>query len=269
MEPENVIKEFMDIYIAFNSIRTSFDAFCRKKDKAFVLKYLTNIDALERHSALYLKNAAKFMEATPFIIGEKTNKERLRDDTIYYRFSIPGGTANGLINFYYGVIKKEKRVKNVVNIDAKKMKELREKKNISLARLSKETGISIHTLHKYEMGLVKPEEKNARKISEILGDITKPVAPKRFEMITRVKLFIPSKEGINLPVAKVFLDYNVDIKTATKRSKVINKFIEYGLVYVKLGKKKSSNIPVVEETVADNVKLLNEKIKQILNNYIF
>jgi putative transcriptional regulator len=119
-----------------------------------------------------LKSFSRFLNGVPLIIAETYRGNELEEDVIYTRYSIPvvnRDTAEFLLegerNYFIYVNKGGIFIK----INGKKLKELRERKGLSRARLARELGVSVKAIAYYEEGASDISLELAPKLEEVLG----------------------------------------------------------------------------------------------------
>jgi putative transcriptional regulator len=113
------------------------------------------------------------LNSKPLLIGIKNRYQTLEDNTIYIREDLPFITFNTLKN----VLKEQKyphilarRGGGVIFLDGDLVKSLREQKSISRKDISEQLGVTKRTLSSYENETMRPSQKIADKILQILDD---------------------------------------------------------------------------------------------------
>ncbi|RLJ00463.1 MAG: hypothetical protein DRP03_00015 [Candidatus Aenigmatarchaeota archaeon] len=165
-----MLKGFLEAK-GFNTFTNNgcFDIIAKKGRDMFLLKVLLNIDSLTENEARNLKIIAKYMSATPIIIGKRTRKENLHDFAVYERFGIPSITNTTFKNYIAGIkpFIKATRGGLRVKVDSKKINKALSK--YSLHYLAQAAGISIKTARKCRDGNVISLEMACR-VEELLND---------------------------------------------------------------------------------------------------
>jgi putative transcriptional regulator len=161
----------------------SFDLAARKGNSFLLLKILSNIDGLNEQSALEVRRLAKYLFASPILVGEKTRDQYLERGAVYYRYGIPTlslstladcllDEALPLVYAAHGGL--------YVRIDGSKMRQLRLERSISLGALASELGVSRRTISKYEVEDMDTSVDVALKLEEIfMEELIQPVDPFR------------------------------------------------------------------------------------------
>lgn len=155
---------------SFEMRLAGFDIVARREETLLIIKVLTNIDTFSKPVARSLRQLALMLKATPLLIGEKNGFNPLEKNTVYDRFGIQTITMETLSNhlledmpiwayagpggFY-------------VNLDAQRLKELRQEKNISLGEFARFVRVSRRTVQMYEDGMSARVDIAAR-IEELL-----------------------------------------------------------------------------------------------------
>lgn len=147
-----------------------FDLLAKKDDLVFSVKVFTNIDNLNSKIIRDIKSLSLILKSKPILIGIKNRYQKLEDNTIYIREDLPFITLNtfkNLINNKYPHIL-ARRGRGVVFLDGSLMKIMREEHSITRKELSEQLGVTKRTICAYENESMRPSEKIAGKILEIL-----------------------------------------------------------------------------------------------------
>ena len=153
-----------------NKSKFCFDLLVKKDDIVFSLKIFPNIDNINPEIIQDLKSLSLILKSKPLLIGIRNRHQKLEDNTIYVREGLPFITLNTLeniLNEQYPYVL-SRRGRGVVFVDGVLMKVLREKHLISRKELSEILGVTKRTIFSYENESMRPSEKIAEKISEIL-----------------------------------------------------------------------------------------------------
>ncbi len=147
-----------------------FDLLVKKDDLVFSVKIFSNIDNLNPNIIRDIKSLSTILKSKPLLIGIRNRYQKLEDNTIYIREDLPFITLNTfeniLNNKYPHVL--ARRGGGVVFLDGNLMKTLREDHTITRKELSDKLGVTKRTLCAYENESMRPSEKIAKKILEIL-----------------------------------------------------------------------------------------------------
>ncbi|MDO8624782.1 MAG: helix-turn-helix domain-containing protein [Candidatus Diapherotrites archaeon] len=154
-------------FIEFNSC---FDIAAKKNHAAYVIKVLSNVDSLRADTAFELHKAATLFDALPLIIGEKTKATDLQPHTQYERFGIPVLSVEMFGSFLAGENPRfhSFKGKRTVQLDTKRLVDLRQQHQLSQQELAGRTGVSPQTIHRYENGAAA-DATDAQKIEAVLG----------------------------------------------------------------------------------------------------
>ena len=150
----------------------SFDLIARRENILLILKLLINIDALRNEVARELKILGKELDGTPLIIGKKSASGSMLDGVIYSRHGIP---TISLPTFRDFVLEKINPLVYsspggfYVRINGRKLREIREKRGISLGELANIAGVSRKAIQLYEEGMSAVVD-IALKLEEYLGE---------------------------------------------------------------------------------------------------
>ncbi len=149
-----------------------FDLLVKKDDTIFSIKIFNNIDNLNPDIIHDIKSLSLILKSKPILIGIKNRYQKLENNTIYIREDLPFITFNtleNLINKKYPYIL-ARRGRGVVFLNGSLMKILREKHSLTRKELSEQLGVTIRTVSAYENESMRPSEKIAEKLLEILED---------------------------------------------------------------------------------------------------
>ncbi len=155
---------------AINKSKFCFDLLVKKEDLVFSVKVFPNIDNLNENVIRDIKSLSLILKSKPLLIGIRNRYQKLEDNTIYVREGLPFITLNTLENIlseqYPHVL--ARRGGGVVFLNGKLMKSLREKNLITRKELSESLGVTKRTICSYENESMRPSEKIAEKLLEIL-----------------------------------------------------------------------------------------------------
>nr|MDO8134380.1 transcriptional regulator [Candidatus Njordarchaeum guaymaensis] len=155
------------------SLRSScFDVAARKGEMILLIKVLANIDSFQDKHAFQLKLLSCLLSASPILIGERTRKDRVEDDVLYERFSIPAFSYNTLKQaLIHGVFPTvyAKRGGFYVQLNGNKIKQERERESFSLGTLAEHLGVSRRAIYEYERKGMDSTLDTAIKLEELFG----------------------------------------------------------------------------------------------------
>ncbi len=150
-----------------------FDLLVKKNDNIFSVKIFTNIDNLNADIIDNIKSLSLLLKSKPLLIGIRNRYQELEDNTIYIREGLPFITLTTLKN----IINKDlypyilaRRGGGIMFLNGNVMKLIREKHSISRKELSELLGVTKRTVCAYENESMRPSEKIANKISDILDN---------------------------------------------------------------------------------------------------
>ncbi|MFX1501086.1 MAG: helix-turn-helix domain-containing protein, partial [Promethearchaeota archaeon] len=147
-----------------------FDLLVKKDDLVFSVKIFPNIDNLNPNIIQDIKSLSTILKSKPLLIGIRNRYQNLEDNTIYIREDLPFITLNtfeNILNNNYPHIL-ARRGGKIVFLDGSLMKTLREDCSITRKELSDKLGITKRTVCAYENESMRPSEKIAKKILDIL-----------------------------------------------------------------------------------------------------
>jgi len=147
----------------------SFDLIASDKDTILVIKVVSHIDSISEEIARDLDHISRYLKAAPLIIGERARDAELERGAVYVRYGI---YAINVSTLYDALVESIPPLVYAspgglyVNINGEVLRELRERRNLSLGDLGTMLGVSRRTISKYEGGMGTTLE-IALKIEEI------------------------------------------------------------------------------------------------------
>ncbi len=156
---------------------SSFDFVARRDNALLLVKVLNNIDALSEDVAQELLFLAKHLDGVPILIGNRTGTGPLEDEVVYYRYNVPIITLDTLHDYLNGLHPLICAAPGgfYVRLNGERLREIRQKQDISRGQLARMTGVSRRTIRMYEQG-ERATIEMAEKIAELLGeDILQPL----------------------------------------------------------------------------------------------
>ncbi|RLF55466.1 MAG: transcriptional regulator [Thermoplasmata archaeon] len=133
-----------------------FDLFARRDNKLIILKVLTNIDAFNEQTAKELKTLAYALRASLILVGERDGSSKLEDDVVYFRNGVPTITPTTLRNYLvYNLPVQVYAAPGgfYVKIEGERLREERERKNLSRGDLARLLHVSRRAIKMYEEGM--------------------------------------------------------------------------------------------------------------------
>jgi predicted transcriptional regulator len=168
---EKTLLELLNHNCMVKTMKGSFDIVARKDEKVVFIKVVEDANSIPASTLEEMKNTAAALRAAPCIISTKAGT-KLKDNVLYTRHNIT--TLN--INTLKTSLKKtpvyftSKKAGITASIDGKKLKQLREHKEISLGKLSRSLGISKRMLVKYEQDNAEVSVHRAIKMMNMVGE---------------------------------------------------------------------------------------------------
>lgn len=134
----------------------SFDLIASKGSTLIVIKVVSHIDSVGEEVSRDLTTIAQYLEAIPIIIGERARDSDLERGAVYIRYGIYAISISTLYDYFVEKIPPLVYASPgglYVNIDGGALRELRERRNMSLGELGQILGVSRRTISKYESGM--------------------------------------------------------------------------------------------------------------------
>ncbi|MGQ9460568.1 MAG: transcriptional regulator [Candidatus Bathyarchaeaceae archaeon] len=149
-----------------------FDFVAQKAEKLAFIKVYANIGNVFAKDASELQTISECLSATPLIIGEKTRRKPLEDDTIYSRYNISAITPKTLGDI---VLRGMHPIVEAgpggyyIKLDGDLIRKRRQELGLSVGKMAEMMGISRRTLYGYERGMAKASVSAAYKLEWVLG----------------------------------------------------------------------------------------------------
>ena len=138
------------------SARASFDLIARNDGTLLVIKVVSHIDSVSEEAAFDLELISRLLGGIPLIVGERARDAELERGAVYVRYGIYAVSPSTLYDYFVEKIPPLVYASPgglYVNIDGDALKDIREKRNMSLGDLGNVLGVSRRTISKYESGI--------------------------------------------------------------------------------------------------------------------
>ena len=154
-----------------NQAKFCFDLLVKKENSILLIKIFPNIDNVNPTIIEGIKTLSSLLKSKPVLIGIKNRYQKLETNTIYVRDNLPFislKTFENMLNANLYPYILARRGGGVIYLDGNLMKTLREQKEISRKDIAIELGVTKRTVCAYENESMRPSDKIAQKIFEIL-----------------------------------------------------------------------------------------------------
>jgi putative transcriptional regulator len=134
----------------------SFDLIARNNGTLLVIKVVTHIDSVSEEAAFDLDVIAEHLGGVPLIVGERAREAELERGAVYVRYGIYAISIATLYDYFVEKIPPLVYASPgglYVNINGDALRELRERRSMSLGDLGQVLGVSRRTISKYESGM--------------------------------------------------------------------------------------------------------------------
>jgi len=149
-----------------------FDFAALKAEKIAFIKVYVNIGNVFAKDASELQKISECFSATPLIIGEKTRRKPLEDDTVYSRYNIyaitPKTLEDVVLRRMYPLVEAGPGG-YYIKLDGGLVRKRRQELGLSVGKMAEMIGISRRTLYGYERGMAKASVSAAYKLEWVLG----------------------------------------------------------------------------------------------------
>src|SRR5581483_1442527 len=150
----------------------AFDVVARRDGQLLIVKVLTNVDGLSEPVAQELRLVARFLEAVPLVVGERSSSRPLEPGAVYARYGVHILAFETLQDYLEDGV--EPLVYAApggfyVNLDGVRLRALREARGLSLGDLAQAAGVSRRAIGMYEEGMGAMVEV-AQRLEEFLDE---------------------------------------------------------------------------------------------------
>jgi putative transcriptional regulator len=134
----------------------SFDLMARKNGTLLIIKVVAHIDSVSEDVAFDLEVISRHLGGVPLIVGERARDAELERGAVYVRYGIYAISPSTLYDYFVEMTPPLVYASPgglYVNIDGEVLRDLREKRSMSLGDLGQVLGVSRRTISKYESGM--------------------------------------------------------------------------------------------------------------------
>lgn len=134
----------------------SFDLIAKKGDNLVIIKVAAHIDSVSADIAWDLNLIARYLEATPLIVGERARDTDLERGVVYIRYGLFALNPETLYDYFVEGLSPMVYASPgglYVRIKGDLLREVRERFRMSLGDLASHLGVSRRTISKYESGM--------------------------------------------------------------------------------------------------------------------
>ncbi|WP_321505434.1 transcriptional regulator [uncultured Methanoregula sp.] len=145
-----------DVSERFSLRPRSFDLIARDNRTLLVIKVVAHIDSVSEEVAFDLEVISRHLGGVPLIVGERARDAELERGAVYVRYGIYAISPSTLYDYFVEKIPPLVYASPgglYVNINGDLIKDLREKRSMSLGDLGHVLGVSRRTISKYESGM--------------------------------------------------------------------------------------------------------------------
>lgn len=149
-----------------------------------LLKVLLNVDSFQHEQSESLRIISKKIDASPLLIGIQTRYEKLSDGILYERFNVPTLTLKTFENIIINELPLLRRFRGGLysRINAEKLRDARNRKNLSQSSLAEKTGVTKKSIYEHEAADRFALNEFVRKLEFVLNeDVSVPINPFEFD----------------------------------------------------------------------------------------
>jgi putative transcriptional regulator len=145
-----------DVSERFTIRPRSFDLMARNDGTLLIIKVVSHIDSVSEEVAFDLEVISRHLGGVPLIVGERARDAELERGAVYVRYGIYAISPSTLYDYFVEKIPPLVYASPgglYVNINGDALKNLRERRNMSLGDMGQVLGVSRRTISKYESGM--------------------------------------------------------------------------------------------------------------------
>jgi len=149
-----------------------FDFVAQREKQVAFMKVYANIGNVFSKDASELQKISECFSATPLIIGSKTRRKPLEDDTVYSRYNIYAinpKTLEDIVLHEMHPLVEAGPGGYYLKVDGNLIRKKRQKLGLSTGKMAEMIGISRRTLYGYERGMAKASVSAAYKLEWVVG----------------------------------------------------------------------------------------------------
>jgi len=131
-------------------IHSSFDIIAKRGEYIFLIKILSNIEALNQKIGNDLKKVANVVSGIPLVIGDHMKGKKLMDDVLYSRYEIKVMNFQTFKKVVFGELPRIRAIRGnyCVRINPEILASLRKKFNMTQKELSERLSISRQSVYR-------------------------------------------------------------------------------------------------------------------------
>ncbi|MEM4699784.1 MAG: helix-turn-helix domain-containing protein [Candidatus Nezhaarchaeales archaeon] len=170
-ESIRILKESgFKVSVLLNDRRSSFDLMARRGSSLLITKAVEELDEVPEEVSRELKRMASALSATSLIIASRKGGEDIEEDLAYDKMGIwavaPATLSKAIRG--EGPLVYSKLGRFYVNIDGGRLREARERRQLSLGSLARLVGVSRRAIYEYERGSMDSTLEVAIRMEEVL-----------------------------------------------------------------------------------------------------
>jgi len=239
-----------------------FDVVVRRKTQLAFIRAHENIGNISYMDASELKTLSTSLSATSLLVGEKTRRKPLEDDTVYSRYGIYAITSSTLEDI---VVRGNNPLVDAspggyyVRLDSEKIRKQRQKLGLSVGKLAEMTGISRRTIYGYEKEMAKASVSAAYNLEYVLG----------MPLVQGIDVFQrpPNQDRGWIAKAKRLINLQHCLRSIEKKLSKFNIF----MAHVKrapfdfIAKSQKGQVNIIGGVAANNERNLEQRVEEIVS----
>ena len=157
--------------VSVSNFHAPFDIIAEKKGRVIIIKSVSNIDSVTPEDGMALANLSNFFDAEAYVVGETYKNTKMEERKVFTRHGLSCISDDTVeVMLYNGSFKcARKFFSENVEINGSELKRLRKLSGMSMRQLSKNSGVSVDSIYRYEHGFTSASPENLAKLESALS----------------------------------------------------------------------------------------------------
>ena len=157
--------------VSVSNFHAPFDIMAEKKGRVIIIKSVSNIDSVTQEDGMALANLSNFFDAEAYVVGETYKNTKMEERKVFTRHGLSCISDDTVeVMLYNGSFKRARKFfSENVEINGSELKRLRKLSGMSMRQLSKNSGVSVDSIYRYEHGFTSASPENLVKLESALS----------------------------------------------------------------------------------------------------
>ncbi|OJT94631.1 MAG: hypothetical protein JJ59_00795 [Candidatus Micrarchaeum sp. AZ1] len=157
--------------VSVSNFHAPFDIIAEKKGRVIIIKSVSNIDSVTPEDGMALANLSNFFDAEAYVVGETYKNTKMEERKVFTRHGLSCISDDTVeVMLYNGSFKRARKFfSENVEINGSELKRLRKLSGMSMRQLSKNSGVSVDSIYRYEHGFTSASPENLVKLESALS----------------------------------------------------------------------------------------------------